>query len=218
MSDPEKTNSIRILDPQLKCEWRAQTPRYCQLARRISSSSNRKGKTSKRSSLLEEWISMGNHTAEYLWQDETGTNLNPNPRSLRPSQEDNTVCWCFILRTRRIPITRREWNQETNSLCIKIHDQCRGAYAQIAIEALATTWVCEKFNDYTLGKEILIETDHKPLVPLFGSKSFDELLTRIKRFRIRLTKYSFTKCHIPGKELVVINTLSRTPLRKPPTR
>ena len=36
-------------------------------------------------------------------------------------------------------------------------------YAQIEKEALATTWVCEKFNDYILGKDILIKTDHKPL-------------------------------------------------------
>ncbi|CAB4038732.1 Transposon Ty3-G Gag-Pol poly, partial [Paramuricea clavata] len=39
-------------------------------------------------------------------------------------------------------------------------EQC---YAQIEKEALATTWACEKFNDYILGKDILIETDHKPL-------------------------------------------------------
>ena len=48
-------------------------------------------------------------------------------------------------------------------------------YAQIEKEALATTWACEKFNDFILGKDILIETDHKPLVPLFGSKNLDEL-------------------------------------------
>ena len=42
-------------------------------------------------------------------------------------------------------------------------------YAQIEKEELATTWTCEKFNDYILGKDILIETNHKPLMPLFGS-------------------------------------------------
>lgn len=87
-------------------------------------------------------------------------------------------------------------------------------YAQIEKEALATTWACEKFNDFILGKDILIETDHKPLVPLFGLKNLDELPPRIQRFRMRLMKYSFNICHIPGKDLIIADTLSRAPLRK----
>jgi len=91
-------------------------------------------------------------------------------------------------------------------------------YAQIEKEALATTWVCEKFNDYILGKDILIEIDHKSLVPLFGSKNLDELPPRIQRFKMRLMIYSFIICHIPGKDLVIADTLSRAPLRKSPTK
>ena len=33
-------------------------------------------------------------------------------------------------------------------------------YAVIAKEALAATWACEKFNDYILGTEFTLETDH----------------------------------------------------------
>ena len=87
-------------------------------------------------------------------------------------------------------------------------------YAQIEKEVLATTWVCEKFNDYLLGKDILIETDHKPLVPLFGSKTLVELPPRIQRFQMRLMKYSFKILHVPGKELVTADTLSKAPLDK----
>lgn len=43
-------------------------------------------------------------------------------------------------------------------------------YAQIEKEALATTWACEKLNDYMLGKNMLIETDHKRLVPLLARR------------------------------------------------
>ena len=39
-------------------------------------------------------------------------------------------------------------------------------YAHIEKEALAATWVCEKFNMYILKRSFLVETDHKPLVPL----------------------------------------------------
>ena len=35
--------------------------------------------------------------------------------------------------------------------------------AQIEKEALATTWACEKFAEYILGKRIPIETNHKAL-------------------------------------------------------
>ena len=34
-------------------------------------------------------------------------------------------------------------------------------YAQIVKEALALVYACEKFSDYILGKNILLETDHK---------------------------------------------------------
>ena len=48
-------------------------------------------------------------------------------------------------------------------------------YAQIEKEALATTWACEKFSTYLIGKMFDVETDHKPLVPLLNTKHLDDL-------------------------------------------
>ena len=85
-------------------------------------------------------------------------------------------------------------------------------YAQIEKEALATTWACERYSDYILGKTFHIETDHKPLVSLFGQKTLDELPIRIQRFRMRLMRFRYTISHVPGKFLVTADTLSRAPV------
>ena len=85
-------------------------------------------------------------------------------------------------------------------------------YAQIEKEALVPTWACEKFSDFVLGKHILLETDHKPLVPLLGVKDLHCLLPCILRFRLRLYRFSFDITHVPGKELYTADTLSRAPL------
>ena len=85
-------------------------------------------------------------------------------------------------------------------------------YAQIEKEALATTWACEKFADYILGKHIAIETDHKPLVPLLSRKRLENLPPRILRFRLRLSRFDYAIEHVPGKLLYTADTLSRAPV------
>ena len=82
-------------------------------------------------------------------------------------------------------------------------------YSQIEKEALALVWTCEKFSDYVLGKKIQLETDHKPLVPLFGKTNLDCLPPRILRFRLRLMRFNYSISHVPGKELYTADALSR---------
>ena len=63
---------------------------------------------------------------------------------------------------------------------------------------------------YINWKKILIETDHKPLVPLLGSKHLDSLPPRVLGFR-RLARFDYSIVHVPGKSLYTADTLSRAP-------
>lgn len=87
-------------------------------------------------------------------------------------------------------------------------------YAQIEKEGLALAWACDRFAEYILGKHILLETDHKPLIPLFGTKHLDSLPPRVLRFRLRLDRFDYRIEHVPGKDLNAADALSRAPLRQ----
>ena len=60
-------------------------------------------------------------------------------------------------------------------------------YAQIEKELLAITFACERFHQHIYGQELEVETDHKPLIPLF-SKSLSDCPLRIQRLMIRLQR------------------------------
>ena len=88
-------------------------------------------------------------------------------------------------------------------------------YAQIEKEALALTWACEKFSCYILGKHVILETDHKPLVPILSYKQLDDLPPRVLRFRLILMRFDYDVIHVPGKYLYTADMLSRSPLQTP---
>ena len=81
-------------------------------------------------------------------------------------------------------------------------------YAQSKKEALAATWVCEKFATYIQGKTIILETDHKPLVPLLSHQYLDKLPARALRFHMRLMRFDYVIKHVQGKSLLTADALS----------
>lgn len=58
-------------------------------------------------------------------------------------------------------------------------------YAQVEKEDLTVTSACEHSRMYLTGIPFHVETDHKPLVPMFSMKRLDELPHRLQRTRKR---------------------------------
>ena len=84
-------------------------------------------------------------------------------------------------------------------------------YAPTEKEGLALTWACERFSDYLFGLDFHLQTIHKLLVPLISSKHLEELPLRVQRFHLHMMCYCFTISHIPGKEMMIADMLSRAP-------
>lgn len=86
-------------------------------------------------------------------------------------------------------------------------------YAPIEGEALAIAWALEDTKFFTLGcDELVITTDHKPLVKIFGDRSLDEISnTRIFRLKQRTLAWRFDIVHVPGKSIPASDATSRNP-------
>ncbi|XP_067949977.1 uncharacterized protein [Watersipora subatra] len=87
--------------------------------------------------------------------------------------------------------------------------ETEGRYAMVEKEALATTWACEKFDYYLVGRKFEIETDHKPLIAILGEKDLSKLPVRVQRFKLRLMRYDYDIFHTPGKDMFIADLLSR---------
>lgn len=81
-------------------------------------------------------------------------------------------------------------------------------YSQIEKETLGVTYGLERFHDFVYGREVLVETDHKPLIAI-AKKSVGDMPPRLQRFFLRVMKYDFELKFIPGKDVVVPDALSR---------
>lgn len=80
--------------------------------------------------------------------------------------------------------------------------------AIIEKELLAIYHAIMAFRPYIYGKQFTVYTDHKPLIYLFTMVNPASKLVRIK---LELEEYDFDIVHIPGKDNVVADALSRIP-------
>lgn len=86
--------------------------------------------------------------------------------------------------------------------------ECQKRYSQLEKECLAIKFGCEKFHEYVWGKEILIESDHKPLENIF-KKPLHLSPARLQRMRVSLLTYNPTVVYKKGVEMYLADPLSR---------
>ncbi|XP_056109383.1 uncharacterized protein K02A2.6-like [Rhinichthys klamathensis goyatoka] len=85
---------------------------------------------------------------------------------------------------------------------------CQRRYAQIEKELLAIVYGCEKFHQYVYGREVQVESDHKPLECIF-KKPLHQTPLRLQRMLLRLQRYNLKVKYKPGKEMHIADALSR---------
>jgi hypothetical protein len=71
-------------------------------------------------------------------------------------------------------------------------------YSQIEKEGLALVFACTKFHRYIFGRPFILESDHKPLLSIFGSKKGVPIYTanRLTRWALTLMMYDFEMKYI----------------------
>ena len=83
-------------------------------------------------------------------------------------------------------------------------------YANIERELLAVVFACERFRIYLLGREFIIESDHKPL-EMIALKRMMAAPPRLQRLLLRLQPFDCKIKYRPGKEMLLPDALSRLP-------
>ena len=86
-------------------------------------------------------------------------------------------------------------------------------YAQIEKETLGITFACNRFHQYIFGREVTVETDHKPLQAIFAKPLF-KLPLRLQKLLLDLQKYDLKVTYKPGCTLFLADHLSRAYLNE----
>ena len=85
-------------------------------------------------------------------------------------------------------------------------------YSQIEKELLAQIFGLERNHEYTYGRQMVLWTDHKPLVSI-SRKPLANAPKRLQRLLLRMQRYDVNIQYKPGPEMYLADTLSRAYLK-----
>ena len=91
-------------------------------------------------------------------------------------------------------------------------------YAPIEGEALAVAWSLEQTKYFTQGcKDLVVVTDHKPLLKILSDKSLDEISNhRIFSLKQQTLPWQFQSVHTPKRSNEAADAISRQPAGEDP--
>ena len=84
-------------------------------------------------------------------------------------------------------------------------------YSNIEREMLAVVFGLERFHYYVYGRQVTVESDHKPLESI-AKKNISQAPPRLQRMLLKIQKYDYEIKYIPGKNIPVADALSRAPI------
>lgn len=84
-------------------------------------------------------------------------------------------------------------------------------WAQIEKEALSVLYGLERFDQYTYGRSVKVENDHKPLAAIL-SKPLSQAPKRLQDIMMRYHRYDVDFVFVKGTDLLLADTLSRAHL------
>jgi hypothetical protein len=105
----------------------------------------------------------------------------------------------------RVVSSRNEITEERPIAFVsKAFNDTEKNWSTIEQEGFAIFFCIQKLENYLMGRQFNVETDHRNLV--FMAKSSTP---KVIRWRMRLSEYDFSVTHVPGVENVVADGLSR---------
>jgi hypothetical protein len=118
----------------------------------------------------------------------------------------------FILRQQQ---TNGSWNVVQAGS--RFLSDAESRYAMIELECLAAAWAMRKCRQFLEGlPSFNLFTDHRPLIPILNDYFLDKLDNpRILRLRLSMQRYSFVASWVPGRNNVMADALSRSPVDQP---
>ena len=125
------------------------------------------------------------------------------------SSTNQTLRRCFLVWLRSSTNAADRGRVEAGYVCFALAERNRTMLRADRKKDTSDHLSYEKFSDYILKKEIMIQTDNKPLIPLLITKQLDSLPPRVLRFHLRTNRFTYILHHVLGKNLHKADTLSR---------